>query len=361
MNTSAPDLAARWIRPEIRAMKAYPVIDAAGMIKLDVMENPYPLPEWLRKEIAELVSHLELNRYPVPTAPALTAQLRKSFSIPERFGVLLGNGSDELIQIVTLALAQPGAVVVAPTPSFPMYRLDAMFYGLGFEGVSLAADFSLDVQAMLAAIAQHRPALVWLAYPNNPTGNLFPAEDVERIVRAAPGLVVIDEAYHAFAGQSFLPRLADFPNLIVMRTISKIGYAGLRLGYMAADPALIAEFDKVRPPYNVNVVSQAVAERVLQHPEVIEAQAQAIRTERRVLFEALQGLPGVTPFPSAANFVLARVPDAPAVLEALRARKIAVKSFHGYHPLLEHCLRLTVGTPDENRALIGALQDILKA
>jgi histidinol-phosphate aminotransferase len=350
----------RWVRPEIRAMKAYPVIDAQGMIKLDVMENPFGLPEHVRDEIAAAVRDLELNRYPVPDAPRLAARLRQTYGIPEAQAILLGNGSDELIQLVTLALARPEAVVVAPIPTFPMYRMDAVFYGMRFEGVPLAADFSLDRDAMLAAIERHQPALVWMSYPNNPTGNLYSVQAMEEIIARAPGLVVIDEAYQAFADESFLPRLAEFPNLIVMRTISKIGFAGLRLGYMAGHPDWIAEFNKVRPPYNVNVLTQAVAETVLRHPEVIAEQAATIKAERARLIQALEGMPGAQPFASAANFVLVRVPDAPAVYEALKARKILIKSFHGVHPLLEQCLRLTVGTPDENRALIAALNDLLR-
>jgi histidinol-phosphate aminotransferase len=225
-----------------------------------------------------------------------------------------------------------------------------------YVGVPLRADFTLDLEVMLAAIETHRPALVFVAYPNNPTGNLFPEDDVARIVAAAPGLAVIDEAYQPFAQQSFMPRLGELPNLVVMRTVSKLGLAGVRLGYAAGPPEWIRELDKVRPPYNVGVLTQAVAERVLAHADVLEAQACAIREERGRLQAALVTMPGVTVFPSAANFLLVRVPDAPAAFAGLKARRVLVRSFHGAHPLLQHCLRITVGTPEENAALLAALR-----
>jgi histidinol-phosphate aminotransferase len=239
-----------------------------------------------------------------------------------------------------------------------MYRLNALFAGVRFAGVPLLPDFSLDTKAMLAAIERERPALVFLAYPNNPTGNLFAATGIEAILRAAPGLVVVDEAYHAFAAASFLPRLAEFPNLVVMRTVSKIGMAGLRLGYAVAAPEWTTELNKVRPPYNLNALTQAVAPLLLAEDALLAEQATRIKAERSRLHAALRDLPGVAAFPTQTNFVLARVPDAPRWFDQLRQQGILVKNLHGWHPSLEHCLRITVGTPAENDALLAALKNL---
>jgi histidinol-phosphate aminotransferase len=325
------------------------------MVKLDAMENPYRLPEPLREEVGRAVAALAINRYPDPEAPELKTRLRESFEIPADAGLLIGNGSDEIIAILAQTLARPGAVMLAPEPSFAMYRMNALYTRMSYVGVPLERDFTLDAGRFLDAIATHRPALTFIAYPNNPTGNLFPADAIARIIEASPGFVVLDEAYHVFARKTFMGRLADFPNLMVMRTVSKLGLAGVRLGYAVAAPEWIREFDKVRPPYNVSVLTQFVAERVLAHSGTLEQQAARIRAERDALFEALSDLRGVAAFPSDANFILVRVADADAVNARLKARKILVRNFHGSHPLLANCLRLTVGTPGENELLLDAL------
>lgn len=352
------------IRPEIQAMHAYPVSDAAGMVKLDVMESPYRLPEALAREVAEVVSKVEMNRYPIPTAARLRALIREVMQVPAGCDVLLGNGSDECIQYITAALAREGAVVMAPAPSFAMFSMHALFYRLRFVGVPLRADFSLDTEAFLAAIAKERPALVWIAYPNNPTGNAFPVADIERIIRAAPGLVVLDEAYQPFAGATFMPRLAEFENMVVMRTVSKIGMAGLRLGYVCGRPEWIEAFNKTRSPFNINVLTEAVAVKLLENKKVLDAQAAEVLAERERLKPQLERIAGLTVFPSAANFLLARVVGGKGagtrVFEALRAQGVLVKDFSGGHPLMENCLRLTIGTSDENRILLAALREALK-
>jgi histidinol-phosphate aminotransferase len=211
---------------------------------------------------------------------------------------------------------------------------------------------------MRAAIERERPALVFIAYPNNPTGNLFAAGAIEDILRRAPGLVVIDEAYYAFADASFLPRVGEFPNLLVLRTVSKIGMAGIRLGYAVAAPEWTTELDKVRAPYNLNALTQAVAPLLLAERELLAGQAATLKAERARLHAALAGLPGVEAFRTQTNFVLARVPDAPRWFDGLRRAGILVKNLHGWHPLLEHCLRITVGTPAENDALVAALKSL---
>lgn len=345
------------IRPEILRLDAYHVADARGMVKLDAMENPYRLPSAMAAELSGLLAEAPINRYPDPRAETLRMELRRAFAVPEGFDILLGNGSDELIQIIALAVARPGAVLLSVEPSFVMYRLIAEFVGLRYVGVSLTPDFALDETAVLAAIAAHRPAVIFLAYPNNPTGNAFDAASMERILRAAPGLVVVDEAYHAFAGGlSFLDALPYHDNLMVMRTLSKLGLAGLRLGYLVGRPAWIAQFDKLRLPYNVNVLTQRAAVYALQRLHVFEDQAGRIVAERGRLATALSALPGVRVFDSQANFLLMRLPAASEVFEGLKRRGVLVKNLHGAHPLLADCLRVTVGTPEENARFIAALK-----
>src|SRR5438876_5984382 len=295
------------------------------MIKLDAMENPYSLPADVRARLANALSEIAINRYPDGGADVVKAALRASLALPDDVALMVGNGSDELLQIITTAVAKPGAAIVAPDPSFVMYRLYAVYANARYVTVPLREDFSLDADAMLASIERERPALVWLAYPNNPTGNLFDAGAVEAIIRAAPGLVVVDEAYYAFADRSFLPCVREFANLIVVRTVSKIGMAGLRLGYAVAHPAWIAELEKVRPPYNVNALTQAAVPLLLAERSLLEDQATAIRTERMRLATALATIPGVTVCPTATNFVLARVPSASDWFSRLRDANILVK------------------------------------
>jgi histidinol-phosphate aminotransferase len=353
------------IRPEIQAMHAYPVSDATGLIKLDVMESPWSLPDWLAKEVGEVVSKLAINRYPVPSAEQLRALIREVMQVPAGCDVLLGNGSDECIQYITAAVAREGAVVMAPTPSFAMFKMQALFYRVRFAGVTLRNDFSLDAEAFLAAMDKEKPALVWIAFPNNPTGNAFPIADIERIIRAAPGLVVLDEAYQPFAGATFMPRLTEFENMVVMRTVSKISMAGLRLGYVCGRPEWIGAFNKTRSPFNINVLTEAVAIKLLENKAVFDDQAARVLNERGRVQSELAGLGGLTAYPSAANFVLGRVAGGKGagtrVFERMKASGVLVKDFSGGHPLLENCLRLTIGTPAENRAMIDALRAALSA
>ena len=240
--------------------------------------------------------------------------------MPAGFDVLLGNGSDELIALLSLACARHDLParpkVLAPVPGFVMYQMAAQFAGLDFVGVPLKADFTLDRAALLAAIASHRPAITWLAYPNNPTGTLFDADDMLAIMRAVgdTGIVVVDEAYQPFAQASFMPRLPEFDNLVVLRTVSKLGLAGIRLGYLAAGGALLAELEKLRPPYNINVLTEAAAEFVLEHVAVLDEQAALLRAERARLAAALAALPGVRSVPVGGQF--------PAAARAAGGRRV---------------------------------------
>jgi histidinol-phosphate aminotransferase len=354
-NETAMKTPAAIIRDEIRALTAYHVPPATGMVKLDAMENPYSLPEDVRAAVAARVADAAFNRYPDASARDLKLVLRNAMQVPARFDMVLGNGSDELIQMLALATARRGAVVMGFEPSFVMFRMIATFAGMSYVGVPLSADFAIDRKATLAAITEHAPLLTFIAYPNNPSGNLFDREAIEEIIEAAPGLVVVDEAYHAFAGASFMPKLATFPNLLVMRTVSKLGLAGLRLGLLAGARGWLEQIEKVRLPYNVNVLTQIVAAEVLRHGEVLETQTAAIRDERARLFASLQRSPGVEPWPSDANFILFRVNEADRVFAALKERGVLIKNLNSTHPLLANCLRVTVGTPGENTCFLEAL------
>jgi len=343
------------IRDDIRALTAYHVPDSAGMVKLDAMENPYGLPPALRARLARLIEDASLNRYPDSGAGELKSRLRESFGVPEAAALLLGNGSDEIIQMLVLAAARPGAVVLGVEPSFTMFRMISAFAGVRFVAVGLRDDFGLDTGRVLEAIERHRPGLIFLACPNNPTGNLFDIDAIERVIALAPGMVVIDEAYHAFAEYTFMTRLPRHTNLLVMRTLSKIGLAGLRLGVLAGRAEWIAQLDKLRLPYNVSTLTQMVACEVLKHGAVLTEQATAIKLERGRLLCELQTIQGVTAYPSAANFILFRISHAERVFDGLIQRGVLVKSLHGSHHLLADCLRVTVGTPSENDAFLAAL------
>ncbi len=353
--------AADWIRPEINALNAYAVQDATGLIKMDAMENPYPWPPSLDVAWNQALNEVTLNRYPDPQAEALQAALIAAFGIPADMQLILGNGSDEIIQMIALAVADKGRTVLSVEPGFAMYRIIATCCGLNYHGVPLQADdFSLDMPAMLAAIDEHQPAVIYLAYPNNPTGNLFDDTDIQQIIQAAPGLVVIDEAYAPFTDTSYLSQLGQYDNLVVMRTVSKMGLAGLRLGLLAGPADWLTAFNKVRLPYNINSLTQASATFALQHKAVFDAQAVQICAERERLHQALATLPGVTVYPSQANFILIRTPPGQAKrwFEHLKQHGILIKNMDGAHPLLHDCLRPTVGTPAENTALLAALHNI---
>jgi histidinol-phosphate aminotransferase len=353
------------IRPDVRAIAGYHVADASGFIKLDAMENPYHLPQHLREELGRRLAEAVLNRYPVASYATIKQRVRATLGVPAGYDVILGNGSDELISILCMgcALQDRRAVVLAPTPSFVMYQRSAQFAGMDYAGVPLKADLTLDLPAMLAAIAEHKPALVFLSYPNNPTGNLFAADDMVAIIKALDGfgLAIVDEAYEPFAQQTFMHRLPEFANLVVMRTVSKLGLAGIRLGYMSAAPQLLEQFDKVRPPYNINVLTQTAAEFALDHVEVLNQQAAALRAARADLAAALAALPGVEVFPSAANFILIRVPNSDDAHVKLLSHKVLIKNVSKMHSVLANCLRITVSTPEENSAFLDAFAASLAA
>ena len=362
MNISLSDRMSRYLRADVQGMHGYAVQPSAGFVKVDTMENPFRLPPALRKALGERLAEVALNRYPAERGDVLRAQLAKHARMPEGCDIMLGNGSDELISLLTLAADVPGNVVLAPLPGFVMYEMAAKLQGLKFVGVPLTSDFELDGPAMLAAVREHQPALLYIAYPNNPTANLWDDAVVDAIIEAAPGLVVIDEAYQPFAERDSLERLRRHEHVLLMRTMSKFGLAGVRIGYMMGRKPLIAEIDKLRPPFNISVLNCEAALFALEHVDEYARQAATIRAEREKLHDALALLPGVHPFPSEANMILARVPDAKRVFEGVRARGVLIKNVSALHPLLANCIRITVGTPEENpltlAALRGALQEL---
>jgi len=360
----------RTIRQDVQSMHAYAIQPSAGFVKLDAMENPFTLPPELQRELGERLGRVAINRYPSSCVAELVAALTCFVDLPAGNKLILGNGSDELIDILSVACdVAPSETshgrsptVLAPLPGFVMYEMSAKLRGLNFVGVPLTPDFDLDEAAMLAAIEAHRPAITYIAYPNNPTANLFDAAIVERIVAAIgrqEGLVVFDEAYQPFSSRTWLPRLGEQDHVLVLRTLSKFGLAGVRLGYLCGPAALMAEIDKVRPPYNVSVLNAEAAMFALEHADEYARQAALLRSERTRLTAALAATPGVQVFPSEANMVLVRVPDSKRAFEGLKARGVLVKHIAGLHPLLANCLRLTVGTPAENDLMIRALKESL--
>jgi len=364
MTAALTETALSRIRADVRAMHAYTVQAADGLLKMDAMENPFGLPPALQAALGQRLGALALNRYPGPRTEVLRDALARHAGMPEGCALVLGNGSDELISLVALACARPGAQVLAPLPGFVMYGMSAQLQGLGFTGVALTPDFALDAAAMEAAIAQHRPAITYIAYPNNPTATLWDDAAVLRTIDAAGaqgGIVVIDEAYQPFASRTWLDRMRAEParhgHVLLMRTLSKFGLAGVRLGYLIGPAALVQEIDKVRPPYNVSVLNAEAALFALEHADVFAAQAAELRAGRDRLVAQLRALPGVLKvWDSEANMVLLRVPDAARTFEGMKNRKVLVKNVSTMHPLLAGCLRLTVGSTADNAQMLTALQ-----
>ena len=361
--TTLADRLQHTLRQDVQSMHAYAIQPSAGLVKLDAMENPFRLPEALQRELGERLGRVAINRYPVGCAADVITALSAFVKLPAGCKLMLGNGSDELISLLALVCDVPGASILAPLPGFVMYEMSARLQGLKFIGVPLTAGFELDEMAMLAAIETHRPAITYIAYPNNPSANLFDDGVVERIVAALGrqhGLVVIDEAYQPFSSRTWMNRVGGVAtaheHVLVMRTLSKFGLAGVRLGYMVGAAALIDEIDKVRPPYNISALNAEATLFALAHADEFARQAKVLRAERATLLQVLGDLPGVHPFPSEANMILVRVPDSKACFDGMKARGVLVKNIAGLHPLLVNCLRLTVGTPEENVQMIDALK-----
>ncbi len=349
------------LAPNLARLSAYKAPPPRSGIKLDAMENPYVLPPDLRAAWLERLRSVDFNRYPDAGAAALKAGLSRRFPAPPGWELLLGNGSDEIIQLLCLAVARPGAVVMAPEPSFVMYRHLALACGLRFVGVPLTDEFALDTQAFLDAMAREQPALIFLAQPNNPTGNGFDPQALRDICEAAPGLVVIDEAYIAFAQADCGALAAEFEHVLLMRTLSKWGLAGLRLGFLQGPARWLDEVDKLRLPYNVNVLTQASVAFALEHAAVFDEQVQRLIAERQRLALALAELPDTRVYPSQANFLLVR--QAPALAQrlwqGLADAGVMIKLLDGAHPALAGCLRPSVGLPEENDRMLALWRQLL--
>jgi histidinol-phosphate aminotransferase len=358
------------IRHDLQDMQAYAVQDAVGMVKLDAMENPHRLSAELQAQLGARLGAVAVNRYPGKRIDDLKQAIALHTGMPEGYGLVLGNGSDELISLLSMACQMPGACVLAPEPGFVMYAMSAKLQGLRYVPVALREDFELDEVAMVAAIAQHQPAIVYLAYPNNPTANLWDAQVIQRLIAQVSdygGWVVLDEAYQPFSSETWLSEIKRDPSanaqVLLMRTLSKFGLAGVRIGYMSGRAEVIQHIDKIRPPYNISVLNAECALFALEHADVFEKQAQDVCHERQRLSERLAAFKGVTVYPSQANMMLLRLQGdeeaATRVFNALKVKHILVKNVSKMHPVLHHCLRITVGTSTENDQLLAALKEVL--
>ncbi len=350
-----------FFRQEIGKMAAYKVANASGFIKLDAMENPYQWPSDITEQWLDKLRNCQLNRYPDPDAKELAATIRKLNQIPDQFEILFGNGSDELIQILLMALPA-GSSILAPEPSFVMYRQIAQTLGLHYHGISLLPDsFELDLPTTLDAVKKHQPSIIFLAFPNNPTANLFNKSFLIEIIEASTGLVVIDEAYAPFADATLINDLENHENLLVMRTLSKLGLAGIRLGFLIGSTGIIEQLNKIRLPYNINVLTQISAEFALAQQDLFAVQTKKICQDRTTLLNELNALPQIHAFESAANFILFRTPKskATAIFLALKEHGILIKNLSPQAGLLTDCLRVTVGKPEENLSFLSALKKIL--
>lgn len=350
----------RIFKKEILQQEAYPIEETPCRIKLDANENPYTLSPALRQEMFQYLQTISVNRYPDPGAADLKARLSERLGVPDTM-ILIGNGSDELIQMILTAFNSfPSGGVVIPVPTFAMYKICAVNMSHRVIEVPLNHDFDLDGESMLDAMKQANPDLVFLSYPNNPTGNCFNREHMERILNASRGIVVVDEAYFNFSEKTFLPDIDRWDNLIVLRTLSKVGFASIRLGVLVGNPGVIQELNKVRLPYNINAFSQAIALFVLEHEEAFQHQIEHIIRSRKDLFDGLTRIEGITPYATDSNFILfSCATDKNKVYKELLDRGILIKSFSS-PGLLNRCMRVTVGTDAENGEFLGALRDIVR-
>jgi histidinol-phosphate aminotransferase len=346
------------ISDAVLAQKAYPAEIMECRIKLDANESPYELPAPMKERLFARMKDTALNRYPDPGAPALRKRYGTSCGVDET-GVMTGNGSDELIQILCAAMARPGARILIPTPTFVMYRIIGLNCGLGVTEVRLDDAFDLDVAVMLDKMAAESPALIFLSYPNSPTGNCFSEDRIRAILEASAGVVVVDEAYSNFSGKTLLPLLQQYENLVILRTLSKVGYAALRIGFLLGAPELLQELNKVRLPYNMNALSQAAAGFFMDEEQAVSEQIDRIIAERKNLYAALQEIDGVHPYPSAANFIFFSCTlNVNHVYERLIRKGILIKPFI-FPWSSRQFIRVTVGSREENEAFIEELKRVI--
>jgi len=339
------------LRPALRNLSAYTVDTSPARIRLDANESPFEPPASVRREIALEAERLPLNRYPDPHARELKEALAAVWELdPER--IILGNGSDELIGYLITAFTGRNGGVLYPVPTFSMYGIIARAMGQPAREVPLGADFGLALEQVASALEQTGAEILFLASPNNPTGTLYPIEEVLALAGGGRALVVADEAYIDFSeSPGLLPHLDRHPDVVVLRTLSKIGMAGLRIGLATGHPDLLAELEKIRLPYNINAFSQAAARVLLRHMDLVREAIRSVVEERERLQAGLEALPDVEVFPSQANFLLFRVGGASGLHAHLKARGILVRNLDTPGPLAG-CLRVTVGRPEENRAFL---------
>ncbi len=346
-----------FIREDIKSMSEYDISDVPKeYVKLDAMESPYEYSEELKQELAKILSNVPLNQYVNPISCGIREIIHQQLNVNAQAQIVLGNGSDELIQSLTLLVAKPGAKMLSVEPSFVMYQRNADIYGVEHIGVSLNADFTLNLEAVLAAIHEHQPAIIFLAYPNNPTGGRFERKQVEAILQAAKGIVVIDQAYGAFASDSFAEQAGEVNNLVVLKTLSKIGFAGIRMGFAAGHQDIMQQLQKIMPPYNMNQLSVATAKFATKYSQFIMGNIDKLKSERERMRTALKAYNQVESFASEANFLTLRVPDAQKLYDMLLEHNILIKNLHGMHSLLDQCVRITIGLPEDNQAVLDVFQ-----
>ena len=345
----------QWLRSDIKNIDAYHVPVSKDMIKLDAMESPFGVPEDLKVEFLKCIEQSEVNRYPEADPSPLKDTLRSLMDIPDEFGILLGNGSDELIQLLALACSKDD-LIMSFEPSFVMYELVSKYVNLEYFGVQLDSNFDINLSDALLIIEREKPKIIFIAYPNNPTGNCFDYDAIIEIIKSTNSMVILDEAYYAYSDKSFLSEISNFPNLLVLRTISKIGFAGLRLGLLIGDQETIAQLNKLRLPYNINALTQTSANFLLQDKQRIINNAQIIIEERRRLAHELSLFSKFKVYPSQTNFILVHSKDAHSLHTALKENGILIKGFPKGTKLSDF-IRISVSEPVENNILIDAIRN----
>ena len=345
----------QWLRSDIQNIDAYHVPVSKDLIKLDAMESPFGVPENLKVEFLKYIEQSEVNRYPEADPNELKDTLKSLMDIPDEFGVLLGNGSDELIQLLALACTKD-ELIMSFEPSFVMYELVSKYVNLDYFGVQLDSNFDIELSEALLIIEREKPKIIFIAYPNNPTGNCFDYDAIIEIIKSTNSMVILDEAYYAYSDKSFLSEISNFPNLLVLRTISKIGFAGLRLGLLIGDQETIAQLNKLRLPYNINALTQTSANFLLQDKQRIINNAQIIIEERRRLAHELSLFSKFKVYPSQTNFILVHSEDAHSLHTALKENGILIKGFPKGSKLSDF-IRISVSEPVENNILIDAIRN----
>ncbi len=343
-----------YFRDGIKNLSSYKVQDAKGLIKLDAMEAPYDISAGLKQKYLEKIEKVELNRYPDPEVKALNKIIKTKFNIIDNNGILFGSGSDELIQLLCMSCTA-NDVIMGFNPSFIMYDLIAQSTQLHYEPIALDGNYQINIAHSLKLIAKHKPKIIFIAYPNNPTGNLFNKQDIIKIIKNTDYLVVLDEAYYIYASDNFLSELNKYPNLIIIRTLSKLGLAGIRLGFLIANKDIIQQLNKLRLPYNINSLTQASAEFFLTNDTQIKTHIKKIIASRDAMVIAINKINGLNAFKSEANFILFKTKNPDKLFNYLLKNKVLIKNLSSHKSLNNH-LRVSIGTSYENKIFINLLE-----